>query len=255
MSNPVQTFVHERFGKIRVVIINGEPHFVGKDVAVALGYKDAFAALKQHVPDKFKRVIKANELEKIASQSKTGESPVLEFDSPRGLTFVNEAGLYKLILRSKLPAAEDFSDWVCGEVLPSIRKTGSYSLGNKQKPRKCHDIIAGYAFVYVFLLSNGLVKIGCSGNPRTRAAEIKRKTKLTIKRMYVSPFMPRRLAFFVEWFCQENFSDQRVKGEIFSVDFETACAEIKSFVTPEALQLLSKLNIATVNFAAAEKSK
>ena len=125
----------------------------------------------------------------------------------------------------------------------------------EQKPRKCHDIIAGYAFVYVFLLSNDKVKIGCSGNPRARAAEIKRKTGLTIKRVYLSPAMPRERAFFVEWACQENFSSSRVKGEIFSVDFAEVCAVLDIFASKISLPLNSKLNIATVNLIAAEKSE
>ena len=262
MNNQVQTFVHERFGKIRVVPVDGEPYFVAADICKALGYTNSRKALRDHVPDKFKRVLTAKDLQQMASNQDSNDSLHLFSEDAMGgvqrLTFVSEPGVYRLIMRSKLPKAEEFTDWVCGEVLVSIRKTGSYSLFDKpvaeRKPRKCHDIICGYAFVYVFLLSNGLVKIGCSGNPRTRAAEIERKTKLIVKRVYASPFMPRKLAFFVEWLCQKNFSEQLVKSEFFSVEFETACAEVEAFVTPETLQLISKLNIATVKLAA-EKSK
>jgi len=263
MSNKIQTFVHERFGKIRVVMINGEPHFVAADVCKALGYTNSRKALRDHVPDKFKRVLTAKDLQQMASNQDSNDSLHLFSEDAMGgvqrLTFVSEPSVYRLIMRSKLPKAEEFTDWVCGEVLVSIRKTGSYSLFDKpaaeQKPRKCHDIIAGYAFVYVFLLSNDKVKIGCNGNPRARAAEIKRKTGLTIKRVYLSPAMPRERAFFVEWACQENFSSSRVKGEIFSVDFAEVCAVLDIFANKISLPLNSKLNIATVNLIAAEKSE
>ena len=125
-------FEHEKFGKVRAINLNGEPLLVGRDIATALGYSDAFAALKQHVPAKFKKVINAKTLQQMASQSKTGEMGTFEiaeweFDSPRGLTFINEQGMYRLILRSNLPAAEQFTDWAC-EVLVSIRKTGFYGV-------------------------------------------------------------------------------------------------------------------------------
>ena len=121
-------FEHEEFGKVRVLLIDGEPWFVGRDVCNALGYANSRKALIDHVPDKFKRVINDKTLEQMASQSKGNESLLLEFDSPRGLTFVNEPGLYRLILRSNLPAAEEFSDWICEKVVPSILRTGSYTL-------------------------------------------------------------------------------------------------------------------------------
>ena len=121
-------FEHEEFGQVRVVIIDGEAWFVGKDVAVALGYVDTFAALKQHVPDKCKCVLTAKQM---ASNQETGETSGIFSDNEMGgvqrLTFVNEAGLYRLVLRSKLPKAEEFTDWTC-EVLVSLRKTGSYTL-------------------------------------------------------------------------------------------------------------------------------
>ena len=263
MENQVQTFVHEQFGKIRVVMIDGEPHFVAADICKALGYTNSRKALRDHVPDKFKRVLTAKDLQQMASNQDSNDSLHLFSEDAMGgvqrLTFVSEPGVYRLIMRSKLPKAEEFTDWVCGEVLVSIRKTGSYSLADKpaaeRKPRKSHAVIQGCAFVYVFLLSNGFVKIGCSGNPRTRSAEIERKTKLTVERVYLSLCMPRSFALMVEWYCQKNFSNQRVKGEIFSVDFETACAAVDAIATADAVQLVTKLNIATAILSAAEKSK
>ena len=128
MENQLQIFESEEFGKIRTGLINGEPWFVGKDVATALSYADTFAALKQHVDDEDKMVLTRKQFEEMASDQKTGKTPVLdfEFDSPRGLTFINESGVYALIFGSNLPKAKEFKHYVTSEVLPSIRKYGYY---------------------------------------------------------------------------------------------------------------------------------
>lgn len=117
MENTLQIFNNPEFGEIRVVIIDGEPWFVGKDVATALGYTNPRKALKDHVPDKYKLT------EQIVTSGQR-----------RSVTLINEAGLYKLVMRSKLESAEKFSDWVCEEVLPSIRKTGTYTVENPRIP-------------------------------------------------------------------------------------------------------------------------
>ena len=106
-------FSNAEFGNVRAMLIDGEPWFVGKDVASALEYKNPRDALKKHVPDKYKK-------DGVAIRDSIGreQKPVL----------INEAGMYKLVMRSKLESAEKFSDWVCEDVLPTIRKTGSYSV-------------------------------------------------------------------------------------------------------------------------------
>ena len=101
--------VHPEFGELRTVEISGEPWFVGKDVATALGYSDTFGALKKHV-------------DAADKQNCQNDS----FDTPRGMTIINESGLYSLILSSKLPSAKEFKHWITAEVLPSIRKNGAY---------------------------------------------------------------------------------------------------------------------------------
>lgn len=105
----VQLFNHPEFGEVRVVDDKGGLWLVGRDVANALGYANPNDALTKHVPDRFKLVSQIA----IAGQR-------------RNVTLINEAGMYKLVMRSKLPSAEKFTDWVCEEVLPSIRKTGMY---------------------------------------------------------------------------------------------------------------------------------
>lgn len=88
-------FNHPQFGELRTVEISGEPWFVGKDVATALGYSDTFGALKKHV-------------DAADKQNCQNDS----FDTPRGMTIINESGLYALILSSKLPSAKEFKHWV-----------------------------------------------------------------------------------------------------------------------------------------------
>lgn len=107
--NEMKVFNNERFGEVRIISINGEPWFVGKDVAEILGYSDTFGALKKHVDDDDKQNCQNS-----------------SFESNRGLTVINESGLYSLILSSKLPAAKEFKKWVTAEILPSIRKHGAY---------------------------------------------------------------------------------------------------------------------------------
>ena len=110
--NELQIFNNEEFGKIRTVTINNEPWFVSKDVATALGYSNSRDAISKHVFDDDKGVAKC--------------------DTPSGrqeMSVINESGLYALIFGSKLDSAKRFKHWVTSEVLPSIRRTGSY-----QKP-------------------------------------------------------------------------------------------------------------------------
>ena len=109
MENKLQVFKNEEFGEIRTLEIDGEPYFVGKDVASVLGYKEPRSAVSKKVDEEDRGV------SKIATPSGTQE-----------MTVINESGLYSLILSSKLPNAKKFKRWVTSEVLPTIRKTGGY---------------------------------------------------------------------------------------------------------------------------------
>ena len=106
-------FNNEEFGEIRTVIIDNKPWFVGKDVAVSLGYKDTSDALKKHVADEDK-------LTRCFADS--GQN--------RQMYIINESGLYALIFGSKLESAKRFKHWITSEVLPSIRKNGIYATDN-----------------------------------------------------------------------------------------------------------------------------
>ena len=107
--NELKIFENPRFGSIRTVEFNGEPWFVGKDVAKVLGYIDTSDALKKHIDEEDK-------LSRCFADS--GQS--------RKMYIINESGLYSLILSSKLPTAKAFKRWVTSEVLPAIRRTGGY---------------------------------------------------------------------------------------------------------------------------------
>ena len=111
MDNNVTIFNNEEFGKVRTVVIDDEPWFVGKDVADILKYQNGSRDINRHV----------DEDDRQNYQDGT-------FESPRGMTIINESGLYSLILSSKLPTAKKFKHWVTSEVLPSLRKTGSYNV-------------------------------------------------------------------------------------------------------------------------------
>lgn len=110
----IKIFKNPQFGAIRTTEKDGEPWFVGKDVAEALGYANTKDALASHADEEDKRIIQRSEN--------------ATFDIPnRGLTIINESGLYSLILSSKLPSAKAFKRWITHEVIPSIRKTGGYN--------------------------------------------------------------------------------------------------------------------------------
>lgn len=108
--NQLQIFKNPEFGAVRTVEINGEPWLVGKDVAEALGYSKARNAVSTHVD--------SDDALKQGVTDSLGRS--------QEMTFINESGLYSLVLSSKLPTAKKFKRWVTSEVLPAIRKTGGY---------------------------------------------------------------------------------------------------------------------------------
>lgn len=107
--NDLQQFTSAQFGDIRALSIDGDPWFVGKDIAERLGYTNPLKAIRDHVDPE--------------------DKGVNEMDTPGGrqpLIFINESGLYSLVLSSKLPSAKAFKRWVTHDVIPTIRKTGGY---------------------------------------------------------------------------------------------------------------------------------
>lgn len=109
MLSNFNVYENKEFGSIRTVVINNEPWFVGKDVALVLGYKKPRNAIEVHVDEEDKDALKQGTL-----------------GGAQNMTIINESGLYALIFSSKMPNAKKFKHWVTSEVLPEIRKTGSY---------------------------------------------------------------------------------------------------------------------------------
>lgn len=124
--NDLTVFNNPDFGEIRSMLIDSEPWFVGRDVAVALGFKDTVNALKAHVDDEDKKGWR------ITTPSRGQQRMIV----------VNESGVYALIFSSKLPTARQFKRWVTSEVLPAIRKTGSYAVMTAPQPVEHRELTA-----------------------------------------------------------------------------------------------------------------
>lgn len=119
--NELKIFKNEEFGEIRSLEINNEPYFVGKDIAEVLGYENPQKALRDHVDNEDKKMGEQNGSPYILDSLGRKQYPI----------FINESGLYSLIMSSKLPTAKKFKRWVTHEVLPAIRKTGGYIAGEE----------------------------------------------------------------------------------------------------------------------------
>lgn len=120
--NELKIFQNPEFGTVRTIEIEGKIHFAGIDVAKALGYSIPSKAIQTHC----RNILKWKVGVKTGVKS-DGTDSIQRME----MLFIPESDLYRLIMRSQLPNAEKFSDWVCEEVLPSIRQTGSYSIEKK----------------------------------------------------------------------------------------------------------------------------
>lgn len=114
--NDIKIFNNEEFGDIRTVTIDGEPWFVGKDVADILGYQNGSRDINRHVDEEDRHKVM-----------------LFDGNQDKETIIINESGLYSLILSSKMPNAKKFKHWITSEVLPSIRKTGQYQMPNLSK--------------------------------------------------------------------------------------------------------------------------
>lgn len=110
--NELQVFNNSEFGEVRTTVIDGEPWFVGADVATALGYSNVRDAIAKHIDNEDKNT--------VAIRDGIQGNP--------NKTVINESGIYSLVFSSKLPTAKKFKRWVTSEVLPAIRKTGGYHI-------------------------------------------------------------------------------------------------------------------------------
>ena len=131
-DSELQIFSNPEFGLVRTTVIDGEPWFVGKDVAVALGYEKPTKAVSDHVDEEDKKTGPQNGAPSIKDSLGREQYPV----------FINESGLYSLVLSSKLPTAKKFKRWVTSEVLPAIRKTGGYHVPQSPEEQMAQGLLA-----------------------------------------------------------------------------------------------------------------
>jgi anti-repressor protein len=166
----LEVFKNEDFGSVRALVINDEPWFVGKDVAEVLGYKNPNDALGKHVENEDK--------DTIAIRDSIGRN--------RNTPIINESGLYSLVLSSKLESAKKFKRWVTSEVLPTLRKTGKYSINEmdgkellaravieankliEEKDRQIEEMKPKALFTDAVSASKGSITIGALAKMLTR---------------------------------------------------------------------------------------
>ena len=152
--NELMIFENPEFGKIRSVQLDGEAWLVGKDVAEALGYTNPRKALSDHVDEEDKR----------QGDGVTIRDPIGREQTP---TVINESGLYSLVLSSKLPGAKRFRRWVTSEVLPTLRRQGTYTM---QTPKTAMELLR--------LQSKAMFEL----DERVNALEDKLENQMTIDR-------------------------------------------------------------------------
>lgn len=141
MTTAIEIYQSEEFGQIRTVMVENQPWFVGRDVASALQYKDLTNALKSHVD----------------ADDKMGWRITTTSRGVQRMTVINESGLYALIFGSKLESAKSFKRWVTAEVLPAIRKTGTYNMERKLPIPKQQEQKLAEGDVRVLSYNRGIV--------------------------------------------------------------------------------------------------
>ena len=129
-TNDAKEWINDKFGTIHTIMIGGDIWFIGKEIAEVLKYKKPWDAIKQHVDKEDKYMVSKKKLEQMAYLKdyciKRGILSESQMGGVQKLTLINEAGMYSLILQSKMKSARKFKNWVTHEVLPSIRKYGAY---------------------------------------------------------------------------------------------------------------------------------
>lgn len=190
--NNIKIFENPEFGKVRTIVIDDEPWFVGKDVAEILGYSQPSVAISKKVDDDDKGISKM--------ETPGGEQNTI---------IVNESGLYSLILSSKLPTAKKFKHWVTSEVLPSIRKTGSYNLPDFNNPAEAARAWANeYEAKQKLLTENKVMK------PKAEYFDcLVNRNLLTNFRTTAKEFHMKQKQF-IDWLLKNKFVYRDQKGSL-----------------------------------------
>lgn len=235
MDSLIQVFQNEHFGKIRVLLRDGEPWFVAADVCRALELGNTSQAMRRLRDNEKQSIILPNEVSKDGVTNTIILNEGINNATSSGwienrVTIVNEPGFYRLVFSSRKEEAEEFQNWVYHEVLPAIRKTGSYSILANPAPAPVHvpnpNRVAGQfkdARVYAIGIGSNAVKIGQSCNVAKRKSNLKSRLKVEFGKTYQTALMPRKIARAIEKACHDIFSASEHDGEIFFVEFEAAC--------------------------------
>lgn len=188
----LQIFNSSEFGNIRTVIIENDPWFVGRDVASALGYSNSRDAVSKHVMDEDKGVAKCDTL-----------------GGKQELSVINESGLYALIFGSKLESAKRFKHWVTSEVLPTLRKTGSYSTENYSPEMQAilmHDKKLVRIESRVDKIENDMPLFGCESDE-------------------LSAHVKRKVVGLLGGKDSEAYKDKEVRSKLFRDIYNAICRE------------------------------
>ena len=172
--NNLKIFENKEFGKVRTAIIEGDPWFVGKDVAKALGYERTADAIRAHVDNEDK-----------------GLGEIQTPGGKQSMTIINESGLYSLIFSSKLDSAKRFKRWVTSEVLPAIRKTGKYNV-KAPKAKSLKEVLEYAKFIKEVFKDQGAspeeiskaIDEGCSQYGVKFPEYFKDESKLTLQDVF-----------------------------------------------------------------------
>lgn len=185
------TFIFSTSQNIKMVMIDEIPWFSGKDVAIALGYKDTVNALKAHVD----------------SDDKRGWQITTPFGGKQNAVVINESGVYSLIFSSKLPQAKEFKRWVTHEVLPSIRKNGGYK-DSENKYDKLNPVFTSRD------LFNAMGRLIKENGGRYQAANIWRQKYIEFEKVInINFYQQSKKEGFrpIEWLKKNNYFDDFCK--------------------------------------------
>ena len=186
--NEIQIFNHEEFGEIRTIEIDGQVYFVGVDVAKALGYTNPYKAIKDHIDE----------------DDLTKRYPIIDkLGRTQRINIINESGLYSLVLASKLQGAKKFKRWVTAEVLPTIRKTGSYN----PEPPKIEDKTSVY-------IENLNININTKG-----LINMEDKNELTEKRVSIEQLKTGKI--WTNWVWHTTKDGKKTKRPLSKVNDPT----------------------------------
>lgn len=212
-TKELKIFNNEEFGNIRTVLIDGEPWLVGKDIAEALGYAKARNAIAAHVSEDDKK-----------------DAPIQgDLGGTQQMTIINESGMYALIFGSKLESANRFKHWVTSDVLPTIRRTGSYHLPRTYKEALV-ELVAQVEENERLALENATMK------PKADYFDdLVERNMLTNFRTTAKEFGMKE-SEFINWLLENKYiyRDAKNKLQPYSIYVDKGLFEIKEYVNPHS---------------------